>query len=81
METVLKRGYPAEEIVLTAQDNHSDLIVMGTHGRTGLSRLLMGSVAESVLPKSTCPVLLVKSNQRASASASDRVAVPAVALC
>jgi nucleotide-binding universal stress UspA family protein len=39
---------------------NADLIVMGTHGRTGLPRLLMGSVAEKVLRKALCPVLVVK---------------------
>lgn len=81
VETVLRRGYPAEEIVLTAQDKGCDLIVMGTHGRTGLGRLLMGSVAENVLPKANCPVLLVKGGQPVSAPACDRAAPPAVAIC
>ena len=52
----------------------SDLIVMGTHGRTGLSRLLMGSVAENVLPKANCPVLIVKPAQGISALTSDQPA-------
>jgi nucleotide-binding universal stress UspA family protein len=53
---------PAEGILAIAADAHADLIVMGTHGRTGLARLLLGSVAEQVLRHSTCPVLLVKAN-------------------
>jgi nucleotide-binding universal stress UspA family protein len=44
-----------------AKETGCDLIVMGTHGRTGLGRLLMGSVAETVLRKAPCPVLTVKS--------------------
>ena len=43
-----------------AKENDADLIVMGTHGRTGLGRLLMGSVAESVLREAPCPVLTIK---------------------
>ena len=60
VETMLRQGYDAEGITQTAEETGCDLIVMGTHGRTGLSRLLMGSVAENVLPKATCPVLVVK---------------------
>jgi len=57
---VLLEGDPASEIVRYAADNVIDLIVMGTHGRTGLERLLMGSVAEKVLRESSCSVLVVK---------------------
>jgi nucleotide-binding universal stress UspA family protein len=53
-------GNPAEEIVRLAADEHADLIVMGTHGRTGLSRLVMGSVAEEVVRRSPCPVFTLK---------------------
>jgi quercetin dioxygenase-like cupin family protein len=44
-----------------SEAQHCDLVVMGTHGRTGLKRLLTGSVAEEVLRKAACPVLIVKS--------------------
>jgi nucleotide-binding universal stress UspA family protein len=53
-------GDPAVEIVTLACDTPCDLIVMGTHGRTGLARLLVGSVAERVLRKAPCPVVTVK---------------------
>lgn len=53
-------GDPAEEVVSEARVLGADLIVMGTHGRTGLSRLLMGSVAEAVLRRAPCPVLTLK---------------------
>jgi len=43
-----------------AQEVDTDLIILGTHGRTGLARLLMGSVAEEVVRKAACPVLTVK---------------------
>jgi nucleotide-binding universal stress UspA family protein len=57
---VLLEGDPATEIVRYAQDAMIDLIVMGTHGRTGLERLLMGSVAEKVMRDAPCSVLVVK---------------------
>jgi universal stress protein A len=53
-------GDPAREIVAFAEREQIDLIVMGSHGRTGLPRLLMGSVAEGVVRRATCPVLIVK---------------------
>ena len=56
----LLRGDPATEIVRLADDAKPDLIVMGTHGRSGLGRLLMGSVAEGVMRKAPCPVVTVK---------------------
>lgn len=56
----LEQGDPAEQIIRVAQEARCDLIVMGSHGRTGLSRLLMGSVAEKTLRSASCPVLLVK---------------------
>jgi nucleotide-binding universal stress UspA family protein len=52
-------GNPATEAVRVAQEVHADLIVMGTHGRTGLQRWVLGSVAESVLRRAPCPVLTV----------------------
>jgi nucleotide-binding universal stress UspA family protein len=56
----LLRGDPAEEIVNEARQERCDLIVMGTHGRTGLTRLLMGSVAEAVVRNAACGVLTYK---------------------
>ncbi len=60
VQHVLLEGDPAEEIIQYATDAGIDLIVMGTHGRTGLERLLMGSVAEKVLRGAPCSVLIVK---------------------
>jgi nucleotide-binding universal stress UspA family protein len=57
---VFLEGESADEIVRYAFDAHMDLIVMGTHGRTGLERLLMGSVAEKVMRDAPCSVLVVK---------------------
>ena len=56
----LVRGQPADEIVQLATDEDADLIVMATHGRTGLGHLLMGSVAEAVVRKAPCPVLTLR---------------------
>lgn len=53
-------GHPAETIVRVAQERSADLIVMGTHGRTGLQRALLGSVAEKVVRLAPCPVLTVR---------------------
>ena len=57
---VLLLGAPADEILGLAEKEHADLIVIGTHGRTGLSRLLMGSIAEAIVRRASCPVLTVK---------------------
>jgi nucleotide-binding universal stress UspA family protein len=53
-------GKPADEIVRCAEEEGVDMIVMGTHGRRGLSRLLMGSVSEAVVRRAPCPVLTIK---------------------
>jgi nucleotide-binding universal stress UspA family protein len=53
-------GAPAEAIVELAKAEDVDMIVLATHGRTGLFRLVMGSVAEEIVRKATCPVLTVK---------------------
>ena len=53
-------GAAVEELLEFAKRENIDLIVMGSHGRTGLSRLLMGSVAEGVTRRANCPVLIVK---------------------
>src|SRR5688572_7391564 len=62
-------GDPAAAIIQVAESDGVDLIVMGTHGRTGLSRLLMGSVAEAVVRRAKCPVLTVKQPAAAQAGA------------
>ena len=53
-------GYAAEEILAKAKEEDVDLIVMGTHGRKGLDRMLFGSVAESVVKNATQPVLTIR---------------------
>lgn len=56
----LRQGDTADEVLKFAADESVDVIVMGTHGRGGLARLVMGSVAEQVLRRAGCPVLTVK---------------------
>jgi nucleotide-binding universal stress UspA family protein len=79
VDYLLADGVAAEEIVRTAEDRGCDLIVMGTHGRSGLGRLLMGSVAEQVVRKAPCPVLTLKSPVPAAEAeeAPEAEAVPA----
>jgi len=60
LEYRLLEGDAATVIAETAQETDADLIVMGTQGRTGLTRLVMGSVAEEVLRRAPCPVLTVR---------------------
>jgi nucleotide-binding universal stress UspA family protein len=57
---IFLEGDPATEIVRYTQDAGIDLVVMGTHGRTGIERLVLGSVAERVLRDAPCSVLVVK---------------------
>lgn len=56
----IRQGRPGQEIVRAAQDWPADLIVIGSHGRRGLSRAVLGSVAEEVMRNATCPVLVVR---------------------
>jgi len=56
----LLHGAPVDAIVATAETEHVDMIVIGTHGRRGVGRVLMGSVAEGVMRRAKCPVLAVK---------------------
>jgi universal stress protein A len=60
VEARLRSGSAAAQIIDVAFDERSDLIVMGTHGRTGLQRCLMGSVAEAVVRYARCPVLTLR---------------------
>jgi len=61
VEHRLEDGPPAETILRMARDEGADVIVLGTQGRTGLGRLLLGSVAEQVVRQAPCPVLTVNS--------------------
>ncbi len=53
-------GYAAEEIVKCADEENVDMIIMGTHGRKGIDRILFGSVAEKVVKSANCPVLTLR---------------------
>jgi len=57
-------GEPAHAILSAAADLDADLIVVGTHGRRGLRRLVLGSVAESVVRQAACPVIVVRGERR-----------------
>jgi len=59
-DSVVKEGNPAKAIVEAAAENECDLIVLGSHGRTGLDRILIGSVSQQVVVQAKCPVLVTK---------------------
>jgi len=59
-ESLLVQGTPTQTIVDTASEQGVDLIIMGTHGRTGLAHVFLGSVAEHVVRQGPCPVLVVR---------------------
>jgi nucleotide-binding universal stress UspA family protein len=56
----VRRGDPFEEILETTEDLMTDLVVLATHGRTGIKRLVIGSVAEKIVRHARCPVMTVK---------------------
>lgn len=66
VETIISFGIPFLEIIMAARNKDIDLIVIGTHGRTGIAHMLIGSVAEKVVRKAPCPVLSVKSKKENS---------------
>ncbi len=81
MERRLEEGDIVPQILRVVREARCDLIVMGTHGRTGLGRLLLGSVAEQVLRTAPCPVLTVRApSQPADAPATQSAARPAEAI-
>lgn len=59
VDTAVLEGVPAETIITVAHNKQADLILMSTHGRTGLRRLIYGSVADAVLRASSVPVMLI----------------------
>ena len=63
VETVAREGFPPEGILGEAEAADADLIAMGTHGRTGLAHLVLGSTAERVVQRADCPVLTLRSHQ------------------
>jgi nucleotide-binding universal stress UspA family protein len=70
IDAVVREGNAAGEIVEEATNMKADLLVIGTHGRSGFERLLLGSVAEKVLRKASCPVMTVPSTQPDAVPAS-----------
>jgi nucleotide-binding universal stress UspA family protein len=60
VEALVVQGIPFAEIISIAKKNKVDMIVMGTHGRTGLAHIMIGSVSEKVVRKAHCPVLTVR---------------------
>jgi nucleotide-binding universal stress UspA family protein len=60
VESITVEGHPAEEIIKLAEDKSADIIVMGTLGKSGLDRFLLGSVAEKVSRTSKIPVMIVR---------------------
>lgn len=60
IKRIVRKGRPSDEIIAAARENDVDLIIMGTHGRTNLSHVFMGSVADRVVRKVPCPVLTIK---------------------
>ncbi|MBM3264158.1 MAG: universal stress protein [candidate division Zixibacteria bacterium] len=60
IKPLIRRGAPFLEIIRTAREEEIDLIIIATHGRTGLAHMLLGSTAERVVQKAPCPVLSVK---------------------
>lgn len=73
---LLVEGNPVDEILTHARDETVDLIVMGTHGASGLTRLLMGSVAESVTRRAECPVLTLRKPFHPAIESADIAAEP-----
>ncbi len=76
IEHRLLEGDPAEVITETAAEVAADLVILGTHGRTGFTRLMMGSVAEEVLRKAPCPVLTVRGAVALEVEKRDEVEIP-----
>ena len=60
IEYLVMQGHPFNEIIRAAEKVGADMIIMGTHGRTGFAQILIGSVAEKVVRHAECPVLTVK---------------------
>ncbi|MEW6245104.1 MAG: universal stress protein [Nitrospirota bacterium] len=65
-------GIPSQKITAIARDNGDDLVVVGTHGRTGLEHVLLGSTAERVIRGAPCPVLAVRGHKPRTAQVPDR---------
>ena len=64
VKTLVRVGKPFREVVALARQTASDLIIIATHGRTGLSRMLLGSTAELVVRHAPCPVFVIRSHEK-----------------
>lgn len=64
VEALVIQGIPFVEIISTAKKNDIDMIVLGSHGRTGIAHMMMGSVSEKVVRKAPCPVLTVRTSDQ-----------------
>jgi nucleotide-binding universal stress UspA family protein len=73
-EPVISHGVAADKILDYSTEIESDLIIMATHGRSGITRWWMGSVAEKVISEATAPVLLIRSKRRRTTAAADKTA-------
>jgi len=73
-QTMTRKGAAEHEIIEAAKELNSDLIVLGTHGRTGVERLLLGSTVEKVVRRAGCPILIVRPHEHdfISGSATDQ---------
>lgn len=82
-ELIVQMGFATDSILSFAKNHDTDLIVMGTHGRRGLDRLIMGSTTEGVLRKAHCPVLAVHEPERSfvSPDSADDPVHPGKILC
>ena len=60
VEALVVQGIPFAEIISTAREKEIDMIVIGSHGRTGIAHMMLGSVSEKVVRKAPCPVLIVR---------------------
>jgi nucleotide-binding universal stress UspA family protein len=72
VERLVAHGKPADTIVQVAKEKHCDLIVLGTHGRKGLARLLDGNLADTVTRSAPCPVLALRSSQTEAEEPDER---------
>jgi hypothetical protein len=79
VERLVEHGMAAETIVQVAKEKHCDLIVLGTHGRKGLARLIYGNVADNVTRAAPCPVLALRSSQTEAEHPHDLVRLAAAA--
>ena len=64
VEAIVVQGIPFAEIISTAREKEIDMIVIGSHGRTGIAHMMLGSVSEKVVRKAPCPVLTVRQSDR-----------------